>query len=384
MDDLCQLAATIASEARSCLGREVPRFALSPGDEASFGDEFKRQFLEPSVPVILTGACERWPSLRRWTHAHLRATLGSQLIHVALTPNGLADAVTAVADCPGSGTARPDPGWEREVPLVGATHPPPLVFAQPLEVRMPCDQFFDAIERPLVDEASGRRVRDVHYASHQDSSLHTDFGALAADLGPSPGWADAAFGGPPAAMNLWIGEDAARTSVHADLFDNLYVVLSGEKRFTLLPPDEGSRLGRRQYRAATYARRGEAEAGEAPDAGVCSVAAAGSPTLAAAGRAAQVHPDVESVPGDGRQGRHPAGLVGEAELHLRLDEPPRLVWWSPLDLESNEAESLEPICAVIRPGELLYLPALWWHAVSQKSGEAGSTMAINFWYDRAS
>jgi jumonji domain-containing protein 7 len=39
---------------------------------------------------------------------------------------------------------------------------------------------------------------------------------------------------------------------------------------------------------------------------------------------------------------------------------------------------------VVEPGELLYIPALWWHAVSQKCGAVGdgSTMAINFWYDR--
>ena len=38
------------------------------------------------------------------------------------------------------------------------------------------------------------------------------------------------------ACNFWCGEDAAVTSTHADLFENLYVVVKGEKHFTLLPP----------------------------------------------------------------------------------------------------------------------------------------------------
>ena len=44
----------------------------------------------------------------------------------------------------------------------------------------------------------------------------------------------------------------------------------------------------------------------------------------------------------------------------------------------------------MRAGELLYLPALWWHAVSQRGGgggggggAGGSTIAINLWYDPA-
>ena len=40
--------------------------------------------------------------------------------------------------------------------------------------------------------------------------------------------------------------------MHADLFDNLYVVVRGEKRFSLLPPQEGHLLRRRLFPAATY------------------------------------------------------------------------------------------------------------------------------------
>ena len=38
---------------------------------------------------------------------------------------------------------------------------------------------------------------------------------------------------PPAAVNGWA---RTRWTTHADLYDNLYVVLKGTKEFTLLPP----------------------------------------------------------------------------------------------------------------------------------------------------
>ena len=47
----------------------------------------------------------------------------------------------------------------------------------------------------------------------------------------------------------------------------------------------------------------------------------------------------------------------------------------------EHAESLLPVRAVVRPGEVLYLPALWWHAVSQRGGAEGSTTAVNYWYE---
>ena len=58
--------------------------------------------------------------------------------------------------------------------------------------------------------------------------------------------------------------------------------------------------------------------------------------------------------------------------------------WSALDLEREGARNgVPPITATVRAGELLYLPALWWHAVSQRGGAGSSTIAVNLWYDPA-
>ena len=290
-DDLADLcAAHPAPSPRSC-GLAIARV---PFDQV--GEHFFDHFVGKRQPVILTGCVEHWPALARWNHAYLSDTLGATPVHVARTPDGLADAVT-------NNHASGEP-----------------IFAKAFENPMPFDSFIAMIETPLEG-------RSVHYCSHQNDSLTTEFGALWDDVETSLHWADAAFGRPPAATNFWMGEDAAHTTAHADLFDNLYVVCTGEKSFTLLPPQDGHQLQRRAYRAGTYR--------------------------------------VDASESD--------------RLVLELDEPPTLVHWTALDLET--AETLQPLRATVRPGEILYLPALWWHAVSQHGSAEGSTTAVNYWYE---
>jgi jumonji domain-containing protein 7 len=174
-----------------------------------------------------------WPALS-WTHAYLRERLGAAPVHVALTPDGLGDAVKQHGD--------------------------QLVFAKPHEALMPFAAFLDALETPLrappsapppsapppsaevarrvgemrvgEPESKGRGAgeagrdgngdggegggegegvlrRAVHYCSHQNSSLTEEFEELQTDWRPLA-WADAAFGAPPAATNLWMGAGPCR------------------------------------------------------------------------------------------------------------------------------------------------------------------------------
>ncbi|KAJ1394827.1 JmjC domain [Sesbania bispinosa] len=53
-------------------------------------------------------------------------------------------------------------------------------------------------------------------------------------------------------VNLWIGTQHSQTSFHKDHYENLYVVVTGEKHFLLLPPTDVDRLYIRDYPAATY------------------------------------------------------------------------------------------------------------------------------------
>ena len=216
-DDLLALCAAAAVPAgdprRRCVdGLCVARSSL-PEPHA-----FWSEHVAPSLPAVFTGCISHWPALERWSNAYLRDTLRDTACHVALTPDGLADAVVDG------------------------------VFVKPLEARLPFSALIDALETPLYS-ATGAARRAVHYCSHQDSSLTAELAPLVDDVEASLGWADAAFGRPPSAVNFWMGEDAARTTVHADLYDNLYAVVRGTKVFTLLPPQEGASLRRRPYRS---------------------------------------------------------------------------------------------------------------------------------------
>lgn len=39
-----------------------------------------------------------------------------------------------------------------------------------------------------------------------------------------------------------------------------------------------------------------------------------------------------------------------------------------------------PLRVTLEPGDMLYLPAMWYHKVSQECGEEGICCAVNYWY----
>lgn len=189
-DALLLLAASVSTPAarHACASACVPRRPDAPSPEC-----FVCQHVRPSLPVLIENCVDHWPALRAWSHVHLRGVLGDTMVHVALTPDGLADAVSQSACLPNGEQC----------------------FARPCEVCMPFCRFVDTIERPLRDE-QGRFLRPVHYASHQNSSLETEFAPLLADIEKSLPWADEAFGGLPVATNLW-SEMPSRVERHTTM-----------------------------------------------------------------------------------------------------------------------------------------------------------------------
>ena len=311
MDEVVASAlAESSASARECyVGDGIPRLQGTPR-----ALQFYRRYVAFNRPCVVSECISGWPALHNWKDdGYLKAKLKSTRVHVAQTPNGLADAVV------------PHPSTGERV------------FAKPHEAEMTFESFLAALETPLLasDDAVGepRATRPVHYCSHQNSSFTKEFRALWGDADASLPWADEAFGAPPEAVNFWMGEDAARTTAHQDLYENLYVVVRGSKTFTLLPPQDVHRLGIRPFRDARWAP-----------------AADGSPRM---------------------------------ELHLEGD-PSTTTPWIPYDLEDEAfcaAAGLAPLRVTLHPGELLYIPSHWFHAVSQRAGpKATATIAVNYWY----
>ncbi|XP_070834908.1 bifunctional peptidase and (3S)-lysyl hydroxylase JMJD7 isoform X3 [Chaetodon trifascialis] len=163
--------------------------------------QFYRDWIGPNKPCIIRNAISHWPALSRWTPDYLREKVGSKVISVAVTPNGYADAVNG----------------DR--------------FVMPEERRMSFSSVLDVIEGKV-------QVSGVLYVQKQCSNLLDELPELTDDVEPHVSWMSAALGKLPDAVNFWLGEAGAVTSMHKDHYENLYCVISGEKTFILLPPTD--------------------------------------------------------------------------------------------------------------------------------------------------
>ncbi|KAM4830339.1 bifunctional peptidase and (3S)-lysyl hydroxylase JMJD7 isoform X2 [Urocitellus parryii] len=163
----------------------------------------------------------------------------------------------------------------------------------------------------------------------QCSNLPTELPQLLSDLEPHVPWASEALGKMPDAVNFWLGEAAAVTSLHKDHYENLYCVVSGEKHFLLHPPSDRPFIPYELYTPATYQ------------------------------------------------------LTEEGTFKIVDEETMEKVPWIPLDPLAPDLtqypcySQAQALRCTVRAGELLYLPSLWFHHVQQSHG----CIAVNFWYD---
>lgn len=109
--------------------------------------------------------------------------------------------------------------------------------------------FSEALESVLASDVEKKKVG---YLQQQNDCFRREYGALAADCEEHVPWATEALGCSPEAVNLWVGNGESETSFHKDHYENLYVVITGEKRFLLLPPTDYHRMYVREYPAAKY------------------------------------------------------------------------------------------------------------------------------------
>ncbi|PNJ00712.1 hypothetical protein CK820_G0012554 [Pan troglodytes] len=176
---------------------------------------FCRDWVCPNRPCIIRNTLQHWPALQKWSLLYFRATVGSTEVSVAVTPDGYADAVRG----------------DR--------------FMMPAERCLPLSFVLDVLE--------GRAQHPgVLYVQKQCSNLPTELPQLLPDLESHVPWASEALGKMPDAVNFWLGEAAAVTSLHKDHYENLYCVVSGEKHFLFHPPSDRPFIPYELYTPATY------------------------------------------------------------------------------------------------------------------------------------
>jgi jumonji domain-containing protein 7 len=198
-----------------------------------------------------------WRALYHWNNDYLRAKLGHIEITVDITPNGYGDAVT------------PTPNGPR--------------FVTPEERRMTFAEFLRIFKDPSFN---GTPIKEnnplfgdllflsqgIPYIQHQNNNLWSEFVELLPDV-ESEGisWMTEAMGTPPDVVNFWMGDHRSVTSLHkgclsllsyqlfseystkpTDHYENLYVVIAGEKHFTLFPPTDQFYMYECNFRKAHF------------------------------------------------------------------------------------------------------------------------------------
>jgi peptidyl-lysine (3S)-dioxygenase / protease len=157
--------------------------------------EFYRRFVSKSVPVVLLNAMEspQWRHVREcWRdHEYLVSRADEDtVVTVDVTPFGYGDAVLLLDD----------------------HNHDDAVFAMPEERTMSLREFFRAFHDRNHDDG-------VPYLSHQNDSLRDEFPRLYEEVPPCLSLAKEAFGNEPEAVNIWIGDERAVSTMHKDHYE---------------------------------------------------------------------------------------------------------------------------------------------------------------------
>lgn len=212
------------------------------------------------------------------------------------------------------------------------------LFIKPYETTEPFSSVADAIaaqELPLSDGIQ----EPVRYAQTQNDNLRNEYAALFSDVPKEIPFARIALEKEPDAINFWLGNSRSTTALHKDNYENIYVQILGQKHFVLLPPVEAPCVNEKAVLAATY------------------------------------KPRLDST--------------DELKLVPHVDVPGQPLYtpfctWDPDEPEKNATRfsSLsQPLRVTLNEGDMLYLPALWYHKVSQSCNDEGVCCAVNYWFD---
>ena len=183
---------------------------------------------------------------------------------------------------------------------------------------------------------------------------------------PTFPFAEEAFGtGPPDAINLWIGNERSVSSMHKDHYENLFYVCSGQKEFVLCPPADVVFLQEGEFSSGIFCPRMH----DNNEAGGESNNESNQSSWAV-------------VADDNNSGNREEGLQHEmSEATTRWIEPDIKKY---MENKANKAteefpllSKAHPIKVLVSEGEMLYIPSLWFHRVTQTC----ETVGVNYWYD---
>lgn len=186
----------------------------------------------------------------------------------------------------------------------------------------------------------------VVYYSRQNDCLRTELPTLSKLFPPTIQFAQEAFGtGEPDAINLWMGNERSVSSMYKDHYENCFYVCSGQKEFILCPPADVVFLQESEFVTGTFHRMSD---------GSWAVVADNSNDK---------EDQVDIEPNTTKW------VEPDVKKYMEGDERCRSEF--PLLAKAN------PVKVLVKEGQMLYIPSLWYHRVTQTC----ETVGINYWYD---
>ncbi|CAK7267112.1 hypothetical protein SEPCBS119000_002373 [Sporothrix epigloea] len=224
--------------------------------------------------------------------------------------NALAEHVVNVAVTPNGYADAPTPGPEGKI-----------VFAKPWEENQLFTDFLDCVTQQEKNQLDA--TAETRYAQTQNDNLRHEYASVFSDVHKDIPFARIALQRSPEAINLWIGNSHSVTAMHRDNYENIYVQVLGRKHFVLLPSLCQPCVNEQPLEQYSYVRADDnfQLVPETADGG------------------AQGH--------DGDDGTVPFAL------------------WDPdvpLKNETPYSTLAEPMRVTLDPGDMLYLPAMWYAA----------------------
>lgn len=220
---------------------------------------------------------------------------------------------------------------------------------------------------------------EVLYYSLQNDCLRKELGNVFQDLFPKTFdfVQNGVFGSDsPEAINLWIGNELSVSAMHKDPYENLFYVLSGEKVFWLCPPADLPFLYEREFEQGCFCSvdSDKKEWVVIPEYHDMSpknttdlnTATATSISGTVPSKVRWIEPDISIY-------------LNEKETKNTIDTTTSTLSSSSSSYEKTYPllKHTHPIKIHVKEGEMLYLPALWFHRVSQTC----ETVGLNYWYD---
>ncbi|KAK3095339.1 hypothetical protein FSP39_013400 [Pinctada imbricata] len=281
----------LSTEARDLyLDKTVPVLSSRPSPLT-----FYREFVSSNKPVIIRNSLKHWKALQKWDAQYFRKVgVGDVEVTVAVTPNGLADAVAEDK------------------------------FVMPEERRMTFSEFLDILEEP-------EKHNGIFYIQKQNSNLTEEFAHIINDVEREIPWGTEAFGESPDAVNFWMGDGRAVTSMHRDHYENLYCVVRGWKTFILIPPTDIPYIPYDDYQPAVFKE------------------------------------------------------TDDGKFDIVVTENSEKVPWISIDplnpdlVRYPDYAKARPIEVTVKEGEILYLPSLWFHHVRQSHGCIAESLLSLAW-----